>query len=347
VVPDSVLRIPTVTQPDDFSCWACCAMSVGRFYGIGPDSLDRWKAILGTNPKTSTNPIRVVEYLMELGAQVRVLEHATIDDLRCAAAAQFPCILPIQEYGLPSKRASFKYGHAIVSVGVIGDSNGSDLVVAFDPSIENLLADEDNIDAPGLVLLDSETLLEHWWDRDESGLEYDRVAIVVAPPADRTLKPRTRSLHAEQKRFAVRIAPILQQKALSAFCETSGGALVGSNSTPAKKCTDVACACRECSSDREQCEDLYRRYWVLQQAHDTLLSALEETRNAKRIIKALGPPSEEDHEAVSITEGSIGQLRRSITDVVWAKGAIRQQMCSIWPELAACRNGHDSPDVSR
>jgi HK97 family phage portal protein len=183
--PSELLDLPDVRQSDDYSCGAACAMAVGRYFGVGPTTLEEWKAALGTDKAKSTDPMAIVSYLSELGLSVMAAGDMTVDDLKRFWQAGAPVICPIQEYGIPSKQASFKYGHYVVSIGV-----ALGCVFVFDPSIDNALArpggsqgkkPDPGVDqAAGESLIREDDWLDVWHDQGADGREYVRFGIAVS-----------------------------------------------------------------------------------------------------------------------------------------------------------------------
>jgi HK97 family phage portal protein len=186
-LPGAVLEVPDIRQQDDYSCGACAAMCVGRFFGVGPTTLDAWKRALGTDVEQSTSPTAIVNYLSSLGLTVEAQQGMTIDDLAACIAGGRPVICPVQDYG--SQRApgaSFAYGHYLTVIGIIPG-----YVICQDSSIEN---DErkpggdvppgqgdpsQNLEAHGRVLIRQDDFFKAWHDRDSANNQYDQYGIAV------------------------------------------------------------------------------------------------------------------------------------------------------------------------
>lgn len=149
-------------------------MSVGRYFGVGPETLEEWKAKLDTTVENSTRPPKIIEYLTQLGLEATANQGMTIDDLRQNWREGKVTIVPLQEYGLPSKQASFLYGHY---VAVIGATLG--YIFVFDPSIDNVLSGEGSDQAAGRSFITEETWLKVWHDKDADGNEYLKYGITV------------------------------------------------------------------------------------------------------------------------------------------------------------------------
>lgn len=73
--------LPDIRQNDNYSCGAAVTMSVGKYFGVGPDTLGEWKKLLGTNVKKSTDPRQIVRVLESFGLQVVVKCDMTEDEL--------------------------------------------------------------------------------------------------------------------------------------------------------------------------------------------------------------------------------------------------------------------------
>ena len=73
--------VPNIRQDTDYRCGAAASMAVGKYYGVGPDTLDAWSDDLGTTAAQSTSPNAIVSYLSSLGLQVNARQNMGIDDL--------------------------------------------------------------------------------------------------------------------------------------------------------------------------------------------------------------------------------------------------------------------------
>lgn len=175
--PSFIVELPDIRQQDDFSCGACASASVGRYFGVGPDNVDDWKKALGTSEKTSTLPRSIVSYLGSLGLEISAKHNMTVDDLRMSVQSDRPVIVPLQEYGIPSKQASYLYGHYVVVVGV-----QTGYIIVQDPSYDNVLYGQGTDAAPGKMLIREDKWLEVWHDRDVEGNRYVRFGISVGIP---------------------------------------------------------------------------------------------------------------------------------------------------------------------
>lgn len=185
-----LLQVPDIRQPDDYSCGACCAMSVGKYWGVGPDKLEEWKKALGTNRRTSTHPYAIRNYLESLGLQVEAKDKMSLEDLHSYWDQSIPVIIPLREYGNPMEEekhpdakskygppAEFDYGHFCTVVGI-----GMGQVFVSDPSIDNILEGEHADAAKGKMMIPILKFLEVWWDHDKDGNKFERYGIAVGPP---------------------------------------------------------------------------------------------------------------------------------------------------------------------
>jgi predicted ABC-type ATPase len=180
-----------VPQEFDYDCAAALAMSIGQYFGVGPKTLAEWRNHLGTNVKTSTDPKRWADYMASLGLSVESRHGMSIADLKAATEAGKPVACMIQEYGKPSKQASYKYGHWVGTLDVTED--GIDIA---DPSIENILRGEDSDQKRGQSLIGQDKWMEVWHDQDAQGNEYRQFGIIVGPPGGATeqIKPESSSI---------------------------------------------------------------------------------------------------------------------------------------------------------
>lgn len=171
---DHLIEIPDIRQNDNYSCGACATMSVAKYYGVGPATIDEFKKLLGTNVKKSTDPLKIIEVLEGFGLQVTALEDMTIEDLCYFHKLGVPVICPIQEYGIPSKEASYLYGHYVVSIGV-----GFGYVFVQDPSIDNVLSGQGSDNADGRMMIRCDKFCDVWHDEDLYEKVYKNYGIAV------------------------------------------------------------------------------------------------------------------------------------------------------------------------
>lgn len=181
MTPARFLDIPDVRQPDNFSCGSCCAQAVATYFGVGPKTRKEWNTALGTNVKKSTDPKRIIAYLQSLGLNAVGRQKMITADLLSAWQSGSPVIVPIQEYGIPSKQASFDYGHYVVVIGV---DHG--YVTVNDPSYDNTLEGEDSDAAPGRMIIPIDRFLSVWHDRGADGTNYFHYGITVSKPSSST-----------------------------------------------------------------------------------------------------------------------------------------------------------------
>jgi hypothetical protein len=184
--PNTLIPVPDIRQQDSWSCGACAAMAVGRYFGVGPEDLKDWKKALGTSKEASTDPRKIAEYLTSLGLEVEQRQDMTLDDLRDAWKAGKAVITPIQEYMEPDKPTSMKYGHFVTVVGL-----GLGLVIVADPSIENALVGDDADQAKGIMPISEADWIKDWHDTLD-GIKYERFGIIVGKKALDTPPPETR-----------------------------------------------------------------------------------------------------------------------------------------------------------
>jgi hypothetical protein len=194
-----IVEIPDVRQRDHYSCGASCAMSVGQYFGVGPDTLDAWKKVLRTSVKESTHPSAIERFFRSCECEVKADNFRTIDDLAECCRRDMPTIVCIQDYGprVP-EGARFPYGHYIVIIGRIPG-----YLIGQDPSEDNVIAGGDNkdlttvgsIQQPGRIIIADADFTKAWKDRDAEGTKFIRWGCSVGKPtktddADKS-KPNT------------------------------------------------------------------------------------------------------------------------------------------------------------
>jgi hypothetical protein len=168
------------------NCGAACSMSVGQYFGIGPDTLDEWKKALGTSVKESTHPTAIERYFRSQGCEVEANSFRTIDDLADCCCRDTPTIVCIQDYGprVP-EGARFPYGHYIVIIGRLPG-----YLIGQDPSEDNCIAGGDNkdlatvgsIQQPGRIIISDADFLRAWKDRDAEGNKFIRWGCSIGKP---------------------------------------------------------------------------------------------------------------------------------------------------------------------
>lgn len=174
----ALLDLPDIRQQDDYSCWAAQTMGVARFFGVGPNSLEKWKKMLGTNPKTSTSYDRVVHVLRKFGLSAEPRHFMTVEDLEDATSAGYPVLCAVQDYGPAlNKKSEFDYGHCLT---VIGCHFG--YVFVQDSSEENALEGEGSLSSDGRDMIAEDVWMQNWYDQDPDGKKYTRFGIIVGPP---------------------------------------------------------------------------------------------------------------------------------------------------------------------
>lgn len=206
-MPDHLIHVPDVRQEDGYSCGAMATASVCGYYGVGPgwqngkdrlddDDKEEYKRLLGTTEERSTPPPAIVDFLEGLGLDVEARSGMTLDDLTACWYEGKPVIVCVQEYGVPSKQASFKYGHYLVVIGralhyvfvqdpsadnVIGRPGGSQTASFEEINSEysDVLEDPDSLQAPGRNMIREELFQHVWHDEDADGNRYVRYGIVV------------------------------------------------------------------------------------------------------------------------------------------------------------------------
>ncbi|HVC95256.1 MAG TPA: C39 family peptidase [Pirellulales bacterium] len=137
-IPDGAIKIPipTVAQPDESSCGAAALMSVCRYFGVGPDSIDEYVDALGTNERTGTYYKDIVAYARRMGLDASSEFDMTAEQLQDLVGKRIPVICSIQAHASdPSvydDPDSNDDGHYVVAVGFDRDN-----VYFMDPSIKD------------------------------------------------------------------------------------------------------------------------------------------------------------------------------------------------------------------
>lgn len=153
-----LIAVPDVRQPDNYSCGAAASMGVGQYFGVGPDDLDEWKALLGTIEDKSTRPMEIVRVLSALGLTVEVSHNMTVDDLAEATDEGSPVICPIAP------------GHYVTVVGV-----AFGFVFVQDSAATG---------STGVRVIDATTWVAGWVDTDIDGNVYTCFGISVSQEGD-------------------------------------------------------------------------------------------------------------------------------------------------------------------
>jgi SPP1 gp7 family putative phage head morphogenesis protein len=164
-----LIEVPDVRQNDQKSCGAAASMSVGLWFGVGPETLDDWKQLLHTGE--STRPQAIIQAFQDLGLRVRARAGMTVEDLRRATDAREPVICPVQSYG---PTGSYADGHYLVVIGV-----DKGYIFCQDSSVDNVIAGSESIQKPGRVMIAEEDWLRAWHDQDEDGRWYHHFGIAV------------------------------------------------------------------------------------------------------------------------------------------------------------------------
>ena len=121
-VAQSAIKVPLpeIHQPDYYSCGAAALMSIGSYFGVGPEDIEAWKTDLCTRTDTGTDVEPIVEYARnKLMLDVTLVERDMTDEqLRASLDAGKPVICPIQAYGEPAEYEKLnENGHYVVAIG--------------------------------------------------------------------------------------------------------------------------------------------------------------------------------------------------------------------------------------
>lgn len=197
-----VSSVPDIRQDTDYRCGAAAAMSVGKYFGVGPDTLDQWSDQLGTTAAKSTSPDAIVSYLSRLGLAVNARQNMSVDDLEAETSAGRPVIVCCQDYVAQNSdprdpQAEWDYGHwmTCLAVKTIGDTR---FLIFQDSSEENMEClpggdvpkeDEDPetvVEEPGRRFVSEKRWIPAWHDEAVNGVMYDHYGIVIGLPETAT-----------------------------------------------------------------------------------------------------------------------------------------------------------------
>jgi hypothetical protein len=181
-------EVPDIRQTNHYECGLCAARAAAGAFEIGlgiPHA--EWKRALGTSLQESTHPERICSYLSNLGLAVEDVYGLGIEDLHDYLRRGFVVICPVQDYSSRrEKGATFAYGHYLTVIGF-----GPGIIIAQDSSIENVehvpggdVTDPDpdqNIEAPGRIIVREDDWLRVWHDVGVDGTKYIHYGIAVGP----------------------------------------------------------------------------------------------------------------------------------------------------------------------
>lgn len=159
-------NFPDIRQTKNWDCGAAACMSVGKHFGVGPDTLEEWRELLDTNSRDGTNIHPIIDALDSLGLHtVRPAEGEewNLASLRSWTQANHVILCPIQRGGSPSSQDKSEQGHWVVVLSV--DEDTGDVSV------------QDPVTGPRTIKRDG--WLERWHDKDEGGKEYVQFGIAV------------------------------------------------------------------------------------------------------------------------------------------------------------------------
>jgi HK97 family phage portal protein len=157
----TLIDIPDIRQMENGSCGAAALRAVCQFYGIGPDTEEEFRGLLGTTNEKGTSVGAMVKVAEDLGLVVHAAE-MEIDDLAQFTADGVPVICPIQA-GDDEEKLD---GHYIVVVGV-----GPKSVFVHDV-------------AKGRRRIGKNLFNARWHDVDSDSKEYNKFGIALGKPAD-------------------------------------------------------------------------------------------------------------------------------------------------------------------
>jgi predicted double-glycine peptidase len=115
------IPLPTVEQPDDYSCGAAALMSICWHFGVGPRDLKEFKSKLHTDTEEGTHFKDMVRYARTLGLEATAQPDMTCEQLEKFIAEGKPVICSMQahadhpkDYDDPKNNDN---GHYAVAIG--------------------------------------------------------------------------------------------------------------------------------------------------------------------------------------------------------------------------------------
>lgn len=173
---DALIEVPDVQQPDNSTCGPACCASIGKHFGVGPDSVEEWKQLLGTTDEGGTTPEAIVNAFRRLGLRVESKQGMTLEDLQRNQRNGIVTLCPIQDYvSDPDTNWS---GHWVAVMGCLDDGH----VIVQDPLADETTGDVGSDAAPGHVVIEGVTFDRVWHDQDADGNLYDHFGIRVSAP---------------------------------------------------------------------------------------------------------------------------------------------------------------------
>ena len=135
-IPDDAIKIPlpSVRQPENYSCGAAAMMSVCKYYGVGPKELADLEDALGTNKQIGTYFENIVAYAHQLGLEAEWQDRMTTEQLEKIVRRGVPVLCSIQAYADDKVHYNDpdwnEDGHYVVAIGFDDDN-----IYFMDPSI--------------------------------------------------------------------------------------------------------------------------------------------------------------------------------------------------------------------
>ena len=113
------IHLPTVEQPDGFTCGVASLMSICSYYGVGEKTFKAFKKKVHANPADGTYYRDMIGYADRLGLDACCVPGMTGQQLEEYIRAGRPVICSIQAYGNPKDyvRNDKDNGHYVVAIG--------------------------------------------------------------------------------------------------------------------------------------------------------------------------------------------------------------------------------------
>lgn len=171
-IPAGAIKVDlrNVQQNDNFSCGPGSAMAVFAWCGVGPETLNEYRAALKTTSADGTNHLEIIRYALELGLDATVKSGITREQLKRYLDEGTPVIISFQAYATDARvyddSAINGNGHYAVAVGY----DSEDFFYFMDPSIagrHGFLSWED---------------LNKRWHETEAGAEFShQMGMIIKP----------------------------------------------------------------------------------------------------------------------------------------------------------------------
>jgi predicted double-glycine peptidase len=125
-IPDGAIKIPlpSIEQPDGYSCGAASLMSICMYFGVGAETISEFKKKVHTTRADGTYYLDMVDYARRFGLNAEAIPDMTPAQLEENVGNGKPVICSIQAYGKPEDyvRNDKDNGHYVVAIGFDEDN---------------------------------------------------------------------------------------------------------------------------------------------------------------------------------------------------------------------------------